>query len=149
MDPVGESQGSFNKLLTDEVNYSDEGYWVEAAWRRDDAADVSQDDAGRWRDGVGVKCVELHQEDLSRPAESVLETLPEEEGIEVALVATERRLSCLKTQLHTAQKSCQSTSSKDNRFVVERANFRYVAVITLLSLREINSSQIIHLPKAL
>lgn len=72
----------------------------------------------------------MHQEeeDLSSPAELALEALPEEEGIEVALVTTERRLSCLKTQPHLAQKACQNTSSKDNRFVVERANFRYVVV---------------------
>lgn len=151
MDPGRKSQGSFNNLLIDEANYSDEAYWVEAAWRREDAVDISQDDAGGWGYGVRVKCVEKHQEeeDLSSSAESALETLPAEEGIEVALMNTERRVSYLKTQPHVAQKSCQSTSSKDKRFVVKRANSRYVVVTTLLSLKEINSSQIIHLPKAL
>ncbi|PQE05361.1 Glis family zinc finger 1 protein [Rutstroemia sp. NJR-2017a BBW] len=127
MDPVRESQGSFNNLFIDEVTYSDEAYWVEAAWRRENAADVSQDGAGVWRDGVGIECVEVHQEeeeDLSGPAESTLETLPEEEGTEGALMTMERRLSCLKTQPHVAQNSCQSTTSNNNRFVVERANFR-------------------------
>ena len=46
MDPVRESHGSFNDMLMDKVNYSDEAYWVEAAWRRENAADVSQDGAG-------------------------------------------------------------------------------------------------------
>jgi hypothetical protein len=79
---------------------SNEAYWVEAAWRREIAADVAQDCTGTWRDGVGAERVEVHQEeeeDLSGPAESALETLPEDEGIEAALVNMKRRLSCLKT----------------------------------------------------
>ncbi|KAH7379656.1 hypothetical protein BKA64DRAFT_231004 [Cadophora sp. MPI-SDFR-AT-0126] len=77
-------------------------------------------------DGAGVRCVEVHlevEEDLSDP-ESALETSPEEEQSEGALVTTQGRLSCLETHLHGAQKSCQSTSSKDNRFAVKRASFR-------------------------
>jgi len=152
MDPVRESQGSFNNLLIDEVNYSDGAYWVEAAWICEDAADISQDGGGGWMDGAGVRCVEVHlevEEDLSDPTESALETSPEEEQSEGALVTTQGRLSCLETHLHGAQKSCQSTSSKDNRFAVKRASFRYVVATPLLSLVEINSLQIIHLPKAL
>jgi hypothetical protein len=53
--------------------------------------DVSQDGAGEQRDDDGVKCFEVHQEEnLSGLAESPLETLPEEDGIDVALVTTER-----------------------------------------------------------
>lgn len=151
MDPVRETQGSFNNMLIDKVNCSDEAYWVEAAWRREDAGDVLRNGAGGWRDGAGVKCVEVHQEeeDLSGPAESALETLPAEEGIEVALVTPKGRFSCLKTQPQAAPNPCQSTSSKDNRLVVKRVKTRYVVVTTLLSPRGINSSQISHPPKPL
>lgn len=74
-------------------------------------ADVSQDGAGEWRDDVGAKYFEVHQEEnLSGPAESAFETLPEEEGIEVALVTTERRLSCL-TRNHTGHKNLLKASA--------------------------------------
>ena len=35
-----ESQRSFNNMLMDEVDYSDDAYWVTAVWRREIAADV-------------------------------------------------------------------------------------------------------------
>ncbi|KAH7364015.1 hypothetical protein BKA65DRAFT_127544 [Rhexocercosporidium sp. MPI-PUGE-AT-0058] len=135
MDSIRESQGSFDNLLIDEENYNDEAYWVAAAWRREGAADVPQGGAGGWRDGGGVECVEVHkdegkeeeegeEENLPGPAESAFETSPDKGRTEGTLTTTERRLSWLKTYLHGAQKSCQSTSSEDNRFVVKRANFR-------------------------
>jgi len=37
MDPVE----SFNNLLNDEVDYSDDVYWVEAVWRHEDTSDIS------------------------------------------------------------------------------------------------------------
>ncbi|KAH7418768.1 hypothetical protein BKA64DRAFT_207968 [Cadophora sp. MPI-SDFR-AT-0126] len=127
MDPVRDSQSSFNNLFIDEVNYSDGAYWVEAAWRLENAAGVSQDGARGWKDGGEARYVEVHlegEEDLSDPAESTLEISPEEEKAEGALVTAEGKLYCLDTHLHGAQKSCQSSSSEDNRFVVKRANFR-------------------------
>ncbi|KAK0113070.1 hypothetical protein ONS95_014776 [Cadophora gregata] len=131
MDLVRESQGSFDNWLIDEESYCDEAYWVAAAWKREGVADIPQGGAGGWRDGGGVECVEVRQEQglkeeevMSAPAESALQTFPEEEGTEDTLVTTERRLSWLKTGLHGAQRSFQSTSSEDSRFVVERANFR-------------------------
>lgn len=154
MDSVRESQGSFDNLLIDEVNYCDEAYWVEAAWRSEGAADVSQGGEGGWRDCGGIRCVEVHQEeeeeeDLSGPAESAFETSPEEGGTESALMPTERRLCWLKTHLHGAQKPCRSHISKDNRVVVNRANCKYVVVTTVLPLIEVKSLQVIYLPKAL
>jgi len=59
------------------------------------------------------------EEDLSDPAESAPETVPED------------------------------TSSKDNVFVVTRANFGYIIVHYSVSLSETTSLQAIHLPKAL
>ena len=121
MDTIRESQQSFNNLIVDEVDYSEDAYWLEAALRRESTADVPLDGAGEWRDDVGAGCVEVQQEEnLSGPAESALDALPEEEGIEGGLVTTEKRLYCLNAQPYATQKSCQSISSKDNRFVVER-----------------------------
>lgn len=78
---------SFMSLLNDEVDYSDDVYWVEAVQRHEGTSDVSQDGAGNQRGDNRVKCFEVHQEEnLSSPAEPPLETLPEEEGIDMALV---------------------------------------------------------------
>lgn len=135
MDYIRASQGSFENLLIDEENYNDEADWVAAAWRREGAADIPQGGAGGWRDGGGVECVEVRQEerkeekeeeDLSGPSQSALEIFSEEEGTEDTLISIDRRLPWLETYLRGAQRSVQSINSKDNNIVVERADFRYV-----------------------
>jgi len=82
---------------------------------------VSQDGAGNQRDDDDGVCLEVHQEEnLSGPPELPLETLPEEEGIDVALVTAEKKLSCSNTQSHEAHKSRQGVSSKDSKLMVKR-----------------------------
>jgi hypothetical protein len=86
MDTIRESQQSFNNLIVNEVDYSEDAYWLEAAMRREGTADVPLDGEGGWRDDVGAGCVEVQQEEnLSDPAESALDALLQEEGIEGAL----------------------------------------------------------------
>ncbi|KAL2073465.1 hypothetical protein VTL71DRAFT_10789 [Oculimacula yallundae] len=89
MDPVRQSQASFDNLLVAGVNYSDVVFWVEAAWRLEDAVDISQDRGGDWMDALDV-------------SKFIWRTM----------------------RLHRAQKSRQSTSSKDSSIVEERADIR-------------------------
>ncbi|CZT42401.1 uncharacterized protein RSE6_02299 [Rhynchosporium secalis] len=73
MDSVRKTQTIFDSRLIDEMNYSDEVYWVEAAWRLED---VPQDSGEDWMDCA--RCVEVNlevDESLSDPAESTPEIL--------------------------------------------------------------------------
>jgi hypothetical protein len=101
-------------------------------WKHEEILDISQDGAGNQRDNDGVKCFEVYQEEnLSGPAELSLETLAEEEGIDVALVTLEKKLSYLNTQSYEAYKSRQGINSKNSRLVVKRGHFRYIVFIIL------------------
>ena len=42
MDPVRETQKSFDSLLDNEDDSFDAAYWVEAVWKRDDALNICQ-----------------------------------------------------------------------------------------------------------
>lgn len=134
MDPVRESQDSFDNLVDNEVDYSDDANWVEAAWRREDTSDVYQNGAGEQRDDDRAESFEMHRgENLSGPAEGALETSPEERGIDVALMTTERILSCSDMQPHEAQKSRQGISSNDGGSIVKRGHSRYTHHFDLVS----------------
>jgi hypothetical protein len=126
MDPVRESQESFDNLMDNEVDYSDDAYWVEVAWRREDTSRCLPEWRGERRDDDGVESFEIHREEnLSGSAEPALETSPQEEGIYVALMTTERKPSCSNTQPHEAQKSRQGVSSNDSGSLVKRGHSRY------------------------
>lgn len=149
MDLVRHSQETFDNLVDNEVDYSDDANWVEVAWRREDISDVYQNGAGERRDDDGVESVEMHlQENLSGPAELALETLPEEERIDVALMTTERKLSRSNTQPHEAQKYREGVSSNDSGSLIKRGHFRYTHHLDSVYM-ETNNSQIIHFPKTL
>jgi hypothetical protein len=149
MDPIRESQEIFDNLVDNEVDYSDDANWVEAAWRREDTSDFYQNSAGEQEDDDGAESFEMHRgENLSGPAEGALETSPDERGIHVARMTTERILSCSNTQPHEAQKSRQGISSNDGGSIVRRGNSRYTIILTL-SPKRTNNSQIIHLPRTL
>jgi len=65
MDPVRESQESFNNLMDNEVDYSDDAYWVEVAWRREDTSRCLPEWCGERRDDDGVESFETHREEIS------------------------------------------------------------------------------------
>jgi hypothetical protein len=69
------------------------------------------------------------EENLSGSAEPALETSLEEEGTDVALVTTERKLSCSATHPHEAQKYYQGVSSKGSRLVAKPGGFMYTVLI--------------------
>jgi hypothetical protein len=135
MDPVRESQESFDNMVDNEVDYSDDAKWVETAWRREDNSDVYQNGAGERRDDDGVESFEIHRENLSGPLEPALETAPEEEAIDVALITAERKLSCSNTQPQEAQKYRKGASSNDSGSLVKARAFQVYSSLTL-SLRK-------------
>ena len=123
MDPVRETQKSFDNLLDNEDDSSDDAYWVEVAWKREDALNIYQNGVRKRIHDDRLESFEMYREENLRgpagPAGPALETLSEKEGVHVALLPRE------------AQKSRQSVSFNDSRSLVKREHFRYTSPFRL------------------